>query len=145
MSEPSTTPKKLSPEHRAKLSEVQRRRWAAGRTVSDETRARQAEAAAGHEVSDQTREKITKAAIRREARRRGELPAVQVTDEDLVVERAWPAVLSVPGRADFHAAVLVEGEGTWYIGRDAFATEQDALMVAVRRARARMEDADGHR
>ncbi len=142
MSEPSTnvaTPKKrtLSDEHRAKLSEVQRRRWAAGRTVSDETRARQAEAQTGHTVTEETRQKMVAAALAREARRADERL------DRMVLSHVWPAVVVVPGREDYFPCVLVEAEDAFYVGRDAFATQQDAMAVAVSRARQRMEDADG--
>ncbi len=141
MSEPSpnVTPKRLSPEHRAKLSEVQRQRWAAGRKVSEETKQKMSESATGHEVSDETRAKMREAALAREAERADERL------DRLVTSAVWPGVVSVPGRADFFAAVLVEREGAWYIGADAFQSSEDAMAVAVSRARQRMEDADGSR
>ncbi len=56
-------------------------------------------------------------------------------DVELALVR--PAVLWLPDINSWHAAVLVEGE--WFVGADEFATQQDAMAVAVSRARQRME------
>ncbi len=142
MTTPATnvmTPKKrtLSPEHRAKLSEVQRRRWAAGRKVSEESKAKMSESAMGHEVSDQTREKMREAALVREAQRADERL------DRIVLSHVWPATVHAPGLSEWFPAVVVSGEDggrEFFVGRDvAFANQQDALAVAVARARARME------
>ncbi len=66
-------------------------------------------------------------------------PAPADPAPDISLSHVWPAFVSVPGRGDFFAAVLVESEETFYVDHTAFSTSADAMAVAVARARARME------
>ncbi len=60
---------------------------------------------------------------------------------EVILSGPRAAVVHLVDINSYYAAVLVEDE--WFVGRDAFPSSEDALMVA--KARARMEEADGHR
>ncbi len=62
---------------------------------------------------------------------------------DISLSHVWPGVVSVPGRSEYFACVLVEAEDTFYIDHTAFQASADAMAVAVARARARMEQKGG--
>ncbi len=67
-------------------------------------------------------------------------------EDGIALAAVRPATVWVPSANEWHACVIVDGEDgdrEFYVGRDAFATQQDAMAVAVSRARQRMEDADG--